>query len=127
MKNDYSVNMADGPRLNAFWEGLHYFGAYHLLKFSEEERGKTLTITVDSKNLPICWIELWPASFDGKDSGRWATQRGSSPLVSTGNSAHPNPSLTWTIEPGEYTVYFVNSSQSSRGNDKIISFQVEIK
>jgi acetyl esterase/lipase len=127
MKENFTANMADGPRLFAFWESKHYFGAYHLLRFGEEERGKILTITVDSKNMPVCWIELWPGSFDGKDSTGWASHRGRDPLVSTGHESQLNPALTWKIEPGEYTVYFVNSSSSKRVDDLTISFQIEVR
>jgi hypothetical protein len=110
MKDIFSANMDSGPQLFSFHEGMTYYGAYHLLTFTEEDRGKELKITVDSKNTPVCWIELWPATYDGHDWLKWVTKRGENPLVSTGNKPQPNPSITWKIEPGEYTVYFVASS-----------------
>ena len=125
MKETFTKNMADGPQLYSFRNKTFYYGAYHILTFTEQDRGKTLKVTVDSAQ-PLCWIELWPAVYDGKDWVRWTTERGQDALVSTGNKPHPNPSLTWAIQPGNYTLYFVKSSAKRQASYEMVTFHLEV-
>ncbi|MEW5868151.1 MAG: hypothetical protein AB1894_02670 [Chloroflexota bacterium] len=127
MKNSFTANTTDGPRLFSFRDGLYFYGAYHNLEFTEQDRGKTLTVSVDSHQLSLCWIELWPAHYDGKDWVKWTTDRGQDALALTGHKPHPNPQLTWKIEPGKYSIYFVNSSPTDKIKHQIIAYQIEIK
>lgn len=75
---------------------------------------------------PVCWIELWPAAYDGHDWVRWTTERGQIALASTGDKPQINPSLIWKIHPGSYTLYFVNSKLTPETKDEWINFQIEV-
>ena len=92
MKDIITANMNSGPQLFSFRDGIYYFGAYHVLTFTEQDQGKELRVAVASDK-PVCWIELWPAVYDGKDWVRWATERGQDALVHTGTTPQINPSL----------------------------------
>jgi hypothetical protein len=125
MKDIITANMNSGPQLFSFRDGIYFFGAYHVLTFTEQDQGRELRVAVASDK-PVCWIELWPAVYDGKDWVRWATERGQDALVQTGNTPQINPSLTWKIQPGSYTLYFVNSSRTKKSSDELIKFQIEV-
>jgi hypothetical protein len=125
LKETFSKNMADGPQLYSFRNKMFFFGAYHILNFTEQDRGKELQVTVNS-NHPFCWVELWPAAYDGQDWVDWTTKRGQDPLVRSGDKPQIKPSLTWKIQPGTYTLYFVNSSLTERFIDESIDFQIEV-
>lgn len=125
MKEMVFANMADGPQLYSYRHKLFFYGAYKILTFTEADRGKELTVTVDSKN-PICWVELWPSAYDGKDWVRWTTERGQDPLVRTGNRPRINPRLTWTIQPGVYTLYFVNSNIVREPRTDLFTYHIEV-
>jgi len=125
MKETHTKNMADGPQLYSFGSKTFYYGAYHILTFTEQDQGKVLNVTVDSVQ-PICWVELWPAVYDGNDWVGWTTERGQDPLVRTGNKPHPNPSLTWIIEPGNYTLYFVNSGTKRQAGQETVTYHIEV-
>jgi hypothetical protein len=125
MKETFTKKMADGPQLYSFRHKLFFFGAYHLLTFTEQDQGKTLQVTVDSDH-PICWVELWPAVYNGHDWVRWTTERGDDPLVRTGDKPQMKPSLTWKIVPGAYTLYFVKSSFSKKVSDESVTYHIEI-
>jgi hypothetical protein len=119
----YRDNMYDGPRLltdrqedgsyHAWW------GVCQVLEFSEKDSGKTLRISVESKD----WkpnglsIEIWRGGFDGKDVANWVKNR----VEVARSPQQQNPTLTWKIEPGVYTVYFVDYAraehQLSNSND----------
>lgn len=120
----YTANMNSGPRLYHYQSKNHYYGAYQNITFTEKDRDGTLKITVDSKNLPICLIELWRGIYNGRDSVEWTTRR--THIIRSGKQPHPNPSLTWKIEPGDYTIYFVSSNQTGKVSNEIISYQIEI-
>jgi len=124
MKETFVKNMADGPQLYSFRDKIFYYGAYHILTFTEQDQGKVLKVTVDSTQ-PVCWIELWPAIYDG-DWVRWTTERGQDALVRTGNKPHPNPTLTWEIKPGNYTLYFVNANLKRQAIQKMITYHLEV-
>ena len=125
MKETFTANMANGPQLYSFAHKIFFYGAYHVLTFTGQDQGKELKVTVESTQ-PVCWIELWPAVYDGHDWVRWTTERGEHPLVRTGDKPHLNPTLTWTIQPGNYTLYFVRSSLIRHASDEIIKYHVEI-
>ncbi len=125
MKEIVIANMADGPQLYSFRHNLFFYGAHKILMFTELDRGRKLTVTVDSQK-PICWVELWPFAYDGKDWVRWTTERGECALVRTGNEPQINPCLTWTIQPGVYTLYFVNSSHAREPRADIFTCHIEV-
>ena len=95
------AKMSSGPRLltgekagDQVW-----WGAYEVLEFSEVDSGKTLRISLESDmRTPI--IEVWRGALDIKDIGDWLEKR---VHITRGAST-----LTWTIEAGIYTVYFVD-------------------
>ena len=122
----HTVNMASGPKLYSFKKNTYYFGACHILNLSEEQRGKTLKISVDSGNRPVCWIELWEGAFDGGDWVKWTTSRGQLAVLRSGDQPQPDPSITWTIEPGDYTIYFVASSKVRETSDELITYRIEV-
>jgi hypothetical protein len=124
MKEIISVNMSHGPRLYSFRDKTFYYGAYHVLAFSEAEQDRELKVTVNATH-PVCWIELWPAAYEG-DWVRWTTERGQTALVRTGDKPQSNPSLTWKIKPGNYTLYFVTSNLTRQVNDETLNIQIEI-
>ena len=126
MDNTYTASMSSGPQIYSFRDSLFFYGAYHLLAFGEQDRGKRLEISVNTKNRPICWIELWSGTYDGKDWVRWTTERGQFAVTRSGDAPQPNPSLTWEIEPGDYTVYFVASSQVRKASDEVIIFRINV-
>jgi len=125
MKEAFTANMAHGPQLYSFALKRFFYGAYHILNFSEQDQGKELKVTVESTE-PVCWIELWPAVYDGQDWVRWTTERGEHPLVHTDDQPQVAPTFTWRIQPGGYTVYFVKSSLVRRASAEIIKYQIEI-
>jgi hypothetical protein len=125
MKETLTKNMADGPQLYSFRSKTFYYGAYHNLSFTEQDQGKVLKVSVDSAE-SICWVELWPAAYDGQDWVRWTTERGQEALVRTGEKPHPNPSLTWTVQPGNYTLYFVNSSPVRQVGNEMVTYHLEV-
>jgi hypothetical protein len=126
MKNTFTASMNSGPQLFSFRDGIYFYGAYHVLTFTEQDQGKELRVTVDTDK-PVCWVELWPAVYDGKDWVRWATERGQDALALSGGG-HPeiNPSITWKIQPGNYTLYFVNSSRTKKVSEELITFKIEV-
>jgi len=103
----HQKNMFSGPilsRQNELGNAEGWFGAYELLTFSKEDaaRGKCLSVTVDSTGHELS-IELWKSLYKN-DLRAWLGNRRDvmrSPRMR-------NPSLTWKIEPGAYTVYFVD-------------------
>jgi len=125
MKETFTANMAHGPQLFSFALKKFFYGAYHILTFTEQDQGKELKVTVES-NQPVCWIELWPAVYDGHDWVRWTTERGEEALARTGDKPQVNPTLTWTIQPGSYTLYFVKSSLARHASDEMIKYQIEV-
>lgn len=103
------ARMYDGPRLHTGTgkeKGDHiWWGKCETLEFSERDRGKTLVIRVESKRRDrMPWIELWSGRYDGKDVARWVESREHVARSEEGS----NSPLTWQIEPGVYTVYFVD-------------------
>ena len=125
MKEIFSANMSHGPQIYSFRDKIFYYGAYHLLTFTEQDQGKELKVTVNTKH-PVCWVELWPAVYDGHDWVRWTTDRGETALVRTGHKPQINPTLTWKIQPGNYTLYFVASNLTRQASDELINFQIEV-
>jgi hypothetical protein len=117
--------MSQGPHLYSFRDKTYYYGAYHVLTFTEQDQGKELKVLVDAPR-PVCWIELWPAAYDGQDWVKWTTERGQTALAHTGDKPQINPSLTWKIQPGNYTLYFVASSLTNQTSDELINFQIEV-
>jgi hypothetical protein len=124
MDETYQASMASGPRLLSFRHNIYFFGAYQNITLGEEERGKKLQVEVDTGNRPLCWIELWPGTYDGADWVKWTTDRGQEAVIRSGGRPQPNPSLLWTIEPGNYTLYFVSSSTTKKASDDIITYRI---
>jgi hypothetical protein len=125
MKETIITNMAEGPQLYSFRHKLFFYGAYRVVEFTEQDRGKQLKLTVESEH-PICWIELWPSAYDGKDWVRWTTERGELPLIRTSDKPQTNPSLTWTVQPGAYTLYFVNSNTVREARKDQVTYHLEV-
>ena len=126
MENTYTASMSSGPQLYSFRDSIFYYGAYHLLRFTEEDRGKQLEISVLSMKRPICWIELWSGTYDGKDWVRWTTERGEFAIARSGDKSQIDPSLAWKIEPGTYTIYFVTSSKIRKVSDDVIEYKIGV-
>lgn len=125
MKKTFESNMSNGPQLYSFRDKIFFYGAYHILKFTEQEQGKKLRVTVDT-NQPVCWIELLRAAYDGRNWVRWTTERGQEALVHTGDKPQIKPSFTWIIQPGDYTLYFVNSNSIRQASDESITYCIEV-
>ena len=125
MKEFFSANMSHGPHLYSFRDKTFYYGAYHILTFIEQDQGKELKVIVDAPR-PLCWVELWPAVYDGHDWVRWTTERGQTALARSGDKPQINPSLTWKIQPGTYTLYFVTSSLTNQTSNELVNFQIEV-
>jgi hypothetical protein len=98
------ASMYSGPRLQTGKEAGDevWWGAYEVLKFSEKDNGKTLRVSVESDYHQTPKIELWRGAFDGEDLAAWVEKR-----VHVTRNSSP---LTWIIETGIYTVYFVDHS-----------------
>jgi hypothetical protein len=126
MNKIYKTSMSSGPRIYSFRDNIYFYGACHLLTLSDDDRGKTLNISVDAQDRPICWIELWKGTYDGGDVVKWTTQRGQFAVVRSAGEPQPNPSITWTIEPGDYTIYFVSSSRTQETSNDVISYRIQI-
>jgi hypothetical protein len=120
----YTASMASGPSIYHSDSGIYYYGAYRALTFTEKDRGRILKITVDSKSRPVCWVELWRGIYEGGDPIEWTRRRVH--ITRSGNQPHPNPSLTWRIEPGGYTIYFVASNRTGKASSEAISYQIEV-
>ncbi len=54
MKQTFTANMAHGPQLYSFRHKTFFYGAYHILNFSEQERGKELRVSVETHDQPVC-------------------------------------------------------------------------
>jgi TIR domain len=103
----HQKNMFSGPilsRLNELGNAEGWFGAYELLTFSTDDaaRGKSLRVNVDSTGHELS-IELWKGAYKD-DVQAWARTR----RDVTRSPRMRNPTLTWRIVPGTYTVYFVD-------------------
>ncbi|MFY9607856.1 MAG: toll/interleukin-1 receptor domain-containing protein [Blastocatellia bacterium] len=96
------ARMYNGPRLQTGEEvgDQVWWGAHEVLEFSETDSGKILRVTVESDYGRTPKIELWRGALVGKDVAAWVEER-----VQVTHSSSP---LTWNIEPGIYTVYFVD-------------------
>jgi hypothetical protein len=102
-------NMFSGPILAVLDDsgsvsGSGWFGAHELLKFSKKDAaiGKTLRVMVDSTDHDLS-IELWRGAYHD-DVGSWIRTR----REVMRSARVRNPSLTWRIQPGNYTLYFVD-------------------
>jgi hypothetical protein len=129
MDTTLKASMTSGPKLYSFRDNLYFYGACHNLSFGKEEVGKTLQVTVDTGNRPLCWIELWPGHYDGGDWVKWTEVRGKGrgqiPLVRTAERSQANPSLTWMIQAGDYTLYFVASSKTEKVKEETIEYHIQ--
>jgi hypothetical protein len=103
------VDMLDGPIINTRGNfdrgGEGWFGAYEVITFAENDAaiGKTLSVTVDSTGRDIS-IELWQGAYHHGDPLGWVRTR----VDVTRSPRQRNPTLTWTIKAGTYTLYFVD-------------------
>lgn len=125
MKEIFTGYMTAGPKLYSSRHKIYFYGAYHVLTFTGQEAGKELKVTVNTSK-PVCWVELWPSAYDGHDWVRWTTERGQDALVRSGDKPQLNPTLSCKIQPGVYTLYFVNSSPTQQVKDELITYQIEI-
>lgn len=101
-------SMWSGPILYARRDyekgGEGWYGACEVITFSKSDAaiGKSLRVTVDSTGRDLS-IELWRGACDGNVLD-WVSTR-----VEVARSPRQlNPTLTWTIEAGTYTLYFVD-------------------
>jgi len=114
-------SMLDGPKLIGA-DGEIYFGTYHILRFAEKDQGKTLKISAKSQG-EIFWIELWTGVYDGMDGRDWVSER-----VHIIRSPHrSNPEITWRIEVGDYTAYFVTDDLNNKVTDFHISYEIFVE
>lgn len=101
-------SMLSGPMIyskgNSEKGGEGWYGAYEVITFSESDAaiGKSLSVRVDSTGRDLS-IELWLGAYEGNTLG-WARTR----VEVTRSPRQLNPTLTWTIEAGTYTLYFVD-------------------
>lgn len=118
------ARMWNGPRLytgtgkdkgDQIW-----WGTCETLIFAEKDRGKTLIVSVESckqygygPRMPC--IELWSGGYNGKNVAGWVESR---VHVTRTNEENRSP-LTWQIEPGVYTVYFVDHKRLDRPYESI--------
>lgn len=122
-----SVNISQGLRsvpvaIHGVW-----FGPVEYLNFSEAERGKLLTINVDS-GVKELRIELWGGKIDINENSWWnihpqralSTGTGDNPVI------EPNPNLTWRIIPGDYTVFFASYSSDGKIPDYLIKYKIKV-
>ncbi|MCA9923212.1 MAG: hypothetical protein KC421_12610 [Anaerolineales bacterium] len=121
-----SANMSNG--LSGDSTGGIWFGAFRHVNFGEEDRGKQLTMNVDSNGNELR-IELWGGAIDEKDHSWWSSH----PLLALSNGTGPNPEtvinpvLTWIIVPGTYTIFFATHDSSGTVRDFDISYLSEIQ
>ncbi len=91
-----------------------WFGAVKNLTFSEQERGRTLE--VQTKSGKPFRIELWTGYIRRFDHSWWEGH--SQAALSTGTGDNPetelDPSLTWSIKPGKYTLFLAHHEPSGR-------------
>jgi hypothetical protein len=101
----YRANMDSGPRIQTGKEegDQVWWGACQVLKFSKKDSGKTLKVSVESKGNALS-IELWRGAYNGRDIQAWLKNR----VDVTRSPREQNPTLTWKIEVGNYTVYLVD-------------------
>jgi acetyl esterase/lipase len=120
-----TICMTDGPSMYSYRDGLFIYGGYKNLTFTEKEHGKTARVEVNSRNQPICWIELWHGHYNN-NWDKWSAERGAAPIAqSSSGQPQANPSLEWIIEPGDYMLYFVASSKDKDVKNEIITFQIK--
>jgi hypothetical protein len=119
-----SANMSNGPRLYSFRDDLHLYGAYKNITFAEKDHGKTARIEVDTNHRPVCWIEIWRGQYDG-DWVKWSAERGRAPVAKSSDQPQADPSLTWIIEAGSYTIYFVTSSRTNDVGNESIMYEIK--
>jgi hypothetical protein len=119
-----TTNMSSGPRLYSFRDNLYHYGAYKNITFTEKEHGKTARIEVDTSHKPVCRIEIWRGQYNG-DWVKWTAERGAEPVAQSSPKLEADPSLTWIIEAGSYTIYFVNSSRTEEFSSEPIMYQIK--
>ncbi|HEY0377748.1 MAG TPA: toll/interleukin-1 receptor domain-containing protein [Pyrinomonadaceae bacterium] len=98
------AKMYSGPRLQTGEEAGDqvWWGACEVLEFPETDNGRTLRVSVETDYHRTPQVELWRGAFDGEDVAAWVENR-----VHISRSSSP---LTWNIEAGIYTIYFVDHS-----------------
>jgi acetyl esterase/lipase len=121
---DRTVTMSGGPRFYSFRDNLHFYGAYQNITFTEKEHGRTARVEVDTGDRPVCWIELWPGKYSG-DGVKWQAERGLIPVAQSGSQPEVNPSLTWIIEAGDYTLYFVTAVSTNNVRNESITYRIK--
>jgi hypothetical protein len=99
------ARMFSGPRIQTGEDENDevWWGAYEALQFRKQDSGKTLAVQVNSIGNDLS-IELWRGAYDGKDLRAWMRSRVEVARSDRGR----DPTLTWKIEVGDYTVYFVD-------------------
>lgn len=119
----HQARMWDGPRIHTGTgknEGDHiWWGTCETLNFSEKDKGKILTISVETcqkgySRMP--WIELWRGKYHSKNVADWLNNRVE---ITRTNEINKSP-LTWQIEPGVYSVYFVDHKCLDRPYESIM-------
>jgi len=103
----HQASMFSGPILATGLDEGHgrgWFGAHELLTFNKDDAaiGKSLRIVVESAGHDLS-IELWRGAYENDVSSWTKTRR-----EVARSPRQRNPTLTWVIEPGTYTVYFVD-------------------
>lgn len=102
----YHSSMKDGPKL--YSDKVVYFGTYRILKFSKNEIGKSLTVSVNSNSSESkLSIEVWRGVLDEDNYEKWIEER----VLITRSPKKKEPSLEWFVEEGEYTTYFVSEGK----------------
>jgi len=103
----HQASMFSGPILATGLDegsGRGWFGAHELLTFTKDDAavGKSLSVVVESAGHDLS-IELWRGAYEA-DVASWTKAR----REVARSPRRQNPTLTWAIEPGTYTVYFVD-------------------
>jgi hypothetical protein len=106
----HQASMFSGPILATGLDegrGRGWFGAHELLTFSKGDTavGKSLRVVAESAGHDMS-IEIWQGAYEG-DVTSWTETR----REVARSPREQNPTLTWVVEPGTYTVYFVDEFQ----------------
>ena len=121
------VNMAGGLQGVPVQGGGFYYGYYEHINIPEAYRGRTLTVATRAGTVNFR-IEVWRGSIDGRDHSWWNHHE--QVALSTGTEARPafesTPHLEWTIDRGEYTLFFASFSVFGEVPNSAISARLNI-
>ena len=121
-----TANVSQGLRTGPEQKGV-WFGPVKYLYLAESERGKTLVVTVVSGTNELR-VELWDGLIDLNDHSWWSSH--TQVALSGGSGSQPklqtSPRLSWTIEPGPYTVFLAGFNAAQSVPNYAIKYKIEI-